>query len=148
MKGPAVTRGHLSPSSILPAEPVGEGISIAASLSECGCAVALAATGLDLSTLQNYAYVSRSIPYSVRSERLSWEHHLLLAKLPDADMQGWIKACEAEEDAGRRVSTRRLRKSLVLGRVATVAGASSMRMAVNGKFEVYFKIFSRGLVSG
>jgi hypothetical protein len=83
--------------------------------------LAIKATGLDLSTLQNYAYVSRSVPYSVRGERLSWEHHRLLAKLPDADMQGWIKTCEAEEDAGRRMSTRRLRKSLALGRIATAA---------------------------
>ena len=83
--------------------------------------LALKATGLDLSTLQNYAYVSRNIPYSLRSERLSWEHHRLLAKLPDADMRDWIKTCEAEEDAGRRMSTRRLRKSLALGRVATQA---------------------------
>ena len=83
--------------------------------------LALKATGLDLSTLQNYAYVSRNLPYSVRSERLSWEHHRLLAKLPDADMLGWIKTCEAEEEAGRRMSTRRLRKSLALGRVATAA---------------------------
>jgi hypothetical protein len=83
--------------------------------------IALAATGLDLSTLQNYAYVSRSIPYSLRSERLSWEHHRLLAKLPDGDKQGWIDACVAEVDAGRRMSTRRLRKSLSLGRVATDA---------------------------
>ena len=83
--------------------------------------LALKATGLDLSTLQNYAYVSRNLPYSVRSERLSWEHHRLLAKLPEVDMLGWIKTCEAEEDAGRRMSTRRLRKSLALGRVATAA---------------------------
>ncbi len=83
--------------------------------------LALAATGLDLSTLQNYAYVSRSIPYSMRSERLSWEHHRLLAKLPDNDIQDWIDTCVAEEDAGRRMSTRRLRKSLNLGRVATDA---------------------------
>ena len=83
--------------------------------------LALAVTGLDLSTLQNYAYVSRSVPYSLRSERLSWEHHRLLAKLPDGDKQGWIDACEAEADAGRRMSTRRLRKSLSLGRVATDA---------------------------
>ena len=82
---------------------------------------ALKSTGLDLSTLQNYAYVSRSIPYSRRSERLSWEHHRLLAKLPEADQQGWIESCVAEEDAGRRISTRRLRKSLSLGRVATDA---------------------------
>jgi hypothetical protein len=83
--------------------------------------LALKATGLDLSTLQNYAYVSRSIPYSLRSERLSWEHHRLLAKLPDTDIQCWIATCEAEDDAGHRMSTRRLRKSLCLGRVATQA---------------------------
>jgi hypothetical protein len=83
--------------------------------------LAMAATGLDRSTLQNYAYVSRSIPYPLRSERLSWEHHRLLAKLPEADIAGWIARCEAEEDAGRKMSTRRLRKSLALGRVATAA---------------------------
>jgi hypothetical protein len=81
--------------------------------------LALKATGLDLSTLQNYAYVSRNVPYSVRTERLSWEHHRLMAKLPEADIKDWIEACVAEEDAGRRMSTRRLRKSLNLGRIAT-----------------------------
>ena len=81
--------------------------------------LAIAATGLDLSTLQNYAYVARSIPYSLRTERLSWEHHRLVAKLPAPEQQDWIQACVAEEDAGRRMSTRRLRKSLNLGRVAT-----------------------------
>jgi hypothetical protein len=81
--------------------------------------VAINATGLDLSTLQNYAYVSRNIPFSMRSERLSWEHHRLVAKLPETEQQEWIDACLAEEDAGRRMSTRRLRKSLNLGRIAT-----------------------------
>lgn len=81
--------------------------------------LALKATGLDLSTLQNYAYVSRNVPYSLRTERLSWEHHRLMAKLTDGDMRDWIEACVAEEDAGRRMSTRRLRKSLNLGRIAT-----------------------------
>ena len=83
--------------------------------------LAIKATGLDLSTLQNYAYVSRSIPYSLRSEGLSWEHHRLLAKLPDGEIQSWIETCVAEDSAGRRMSTRRLRKSLNLGRVATDA---------------------------
>ena len=81
--------------------------------------LAIASTGLDLSTLQNYAYVSRKVPYSLRSERLSWEHHRLMAKLPEAEQQGWIQTCEEEEDAGRRISTRRLRKSISLGRMAT-----------------------------
>jgi hypothetical protein len=82
---------------------------------------ALAATGRDLSTLQNYSYVSRNIPYQMRSERLSWEHHRLLAKLPDDEIVSWIAVCVAEEDAGRRMSTRRLRKSRCLGRVANDA---------------------------
>ena len=81
--------------------------------------LALKATGLDLSTLQNYAYVSRNMPFSLRNERLSWEHHRLMAKLPEGEQQDWIEACVAEEDAGRRMSTRRLRKSLNLGRIAT-----------------------------
>jgi hypothetical protein len=81
--------------------------------------LAIAATGLDLSTLQNYAYVARSIPYSLRTERLSWEHHRLVAKLPDDGKRDWIEACVAEEEAGRRMTTRRLRKSLNLGRIAT-----------------------------
>jgi len=81
--------------------------------------LALKATGLDLSTLQNYAYVSRNVPYSLRNERISWEHHRLMAKLPEGEQQDWIEACVAEEDAGRRMSTRRLRKSLNLGRIAT-----------------------------
>ena len=81
--------------------------------------LAINATGLDLSTLQNYAYVSRNMPFSLRSERLSWEHHRLVAKLPETEQQEWIEACLAEEDAGRRMSTRRLRKSLNLGRIAT-----------------------------
>ena len=83
--------------------------------------LAIKATGLDLSTLQNYAYVSRSIPYSLRSEGLSWEHHRLLAKLPDGEIQSWIETGVTEDSAGRRMSTRRLRKSLNLGRVATDA---------------------------
>ena len=81
--------------------------------------IAVAATGMDATTLQNYAYVSRSVPYSLRSEKLSWEHHRIMARLPEDELPGWIDACVAEENSGRRMSTRRLRKSLNLGRVAT-----------------------------
>lgn len=81
--------------------------------------LALASTGLDLSTLQNYAYVSRSIPFSRRSEQLSWEHHRLIAKLSPEKQDEWVGVCEAELRQGRRISTRRLRKSISLGRVAS-----------------------------
>jgi hypothetical protein len=80
---------------------------------------AIKSTGIDISTLQNYAYVSRNVPYSRRSEQLSWEHHRLLAKLPADSQCEWIGICESEENAGRRMTTRRLRKSLNLGRIAT-----------------------------
>jgi len=88
---------------------------------EASYQLAMTATGLDRSTLQSYAYVSRSIPYPLRSERLSWEHHRLLAKLPAAEIGEWIARCVAEMDAGRGMSTRRLRKSLSLGRIATAS---------------------------
>lgn len=80
---------------------------------------ALAATGLDRATLYNYAYVSRNVPSSLRSERLSWEHHRMIAKLQPAGQQAWLRRCLAEEAAGRPISSRRLRKSISLGRIAT-----------------------------
>lgn len=88
---------------------------------EASFVLAADATGLDRATLQTYAYVSRSIPYPMRSERLSWDHHRILAKLPTDDIPAWIEMCHAEEDAGRRMSVRRLRKSISLGRIATAA---------------------------
>jgi hypothetical protein len=39
--------------------------------------------------------LSRSIPYSLRSERLSWEHHRLLAKLHGTTLAK--VSCEAEK---------------------------------------------------
>ena len=81
--------------------------------------LALANTGLDLTTLQNYAYVSRKVPLATRSEQLSWEHHKVLAKLPPLDQQVWIERCHEEMKAGNPISTRRLRKSISLGRLAT-----------------------------
>ena len=80
---------------------------------------ALTATGLDRATLYNYAYVSRNVPRSLRSERLSWEHHRMIAKLPPAEQQAWLRRCLDQEAAGRPISSRRLRKSISLGRIAT-----------------------------
>ncbi len=81
--------------------------------------LALANTGLDLTTLQNYAYVSRKVPLATRSEQLSWEHHKVLAKLPPLDQQVWIERCPEAMKTGNPISTRRLRKSISLGRLAT-----------------------------
>ena len=82
---------------------------------------ALLATRLDITTLQNYAYVARNVPRSVRHELLSFDHHRALARLDEADQREWIATSLAENDAGRRMSVRRLRRSIEVGRVLTSA---------------------------
>ena len=76
-------------------------------------------TGMDVATLQRCAYVSRHVPRALRHERLSWDHHCVLARLPEEKIGGWIEACVAELDAGRPLTLRRLRRSLNLGRLAS-----------------------------
>ena len=56
---------------------------------------------------------------ALRHERLSWDHHCVLARLPEEEIGGWIEACVAELDAGRPLTLRRLRRSLNLGRLAS-----------------------------
>lgn len=83
---------------------------------------AVAATGLDLATLQCYAHVARKVPPANRHEGLSWEHHKAVAKLGQDEQARWLKIT-AEADGG--VSTRRLRKSINAGRLLS---AAEMRM--------------------
>jgi hypothetical protein len=78
---------------------------------------ALLATRLDITTLQNFAYVARNVPRSVRHELLSFEHHRAVARLDETDQRQWIATTVAENDAGRRMSVRRLRRSIESGRV-------------------------------
>jgi hypothetical protein len=82
---------------------------------------ALLKTGLDRGTLCNYASVSRSVPRSLRNEHLSWEHHRAVARLDPDAQRHWIDVTIAENDAGRRMSSRRLRRSIEAGRIVTVA---------------------------
>jgi hypothetical protein len=78
---------------------------------------ALVATRLDIGTLQNFAYVARNVPRSVRHELLSFEHHRAVARLDQSDQRQWIATTLAENEAGRRMSVRRLRRSIEAGRV-------------------------------
>jgi hypothetical protein len=75
---------------------------------------AIAATGLDRTTLASYAYVSRRVPQSLRNEQLSWEHHKVVAKLEASDQTRWLRMAANGKEA---VSTRRLRKSISAGRL-------------------------------
>ena len=78
---------------------------------------AVAATGLDRSTLHTYAYVARKVPPASRLEALSWEHHKAVAKLRVDDQLRWLRIA-AESDG--LLSTRRLRKSITAGRLLSV----------------------------
>lgn len=86
---------------------------------------AMAATGLDRSTLITYAYVARRVPASLRNEDLSWEHHKAVAKLEARDQTRWLKTALNGDKSGV-VSTRRLRKSITAGRLLSLA---DMRIA-------------------
>lgn len=80
---------------------------------------ALAATGLDRATLQTYAYVARQVPSSLRNEELSWEHHKAVAKLEEHEQERWLQVALKNESGSGPVSTRRLRKSIIVGRLLT-----------------------------
>ena len=79
----------------------------------------ITATGLDAATIQCYIYVARNVPHRLRCEKLSWEHHKAVAKLPPHDQQRWIKLTESRLDRGETISTRRLRKSIIAGKLLT-----------------------------
>ena len=82
---------------------------------------ALLATKLDIQTLNNFAYVARHVRSSVRNELLSFEHHRAVAKLDEPEQKQWLTTAAAEDDAGRRMSVRRLRRSIEVGRIVSVA---------------------------
>ena len=79
----------------------------------------IAATGLDATAITAYIYVARNVPHRLRSEKISWEHHRAVAKLPCHEQQRWIKLAESHLNEGETISTRRLRKSIIVGRLLT-----------------------------
>lgn len=80
---------------------------------------AIQATGLDRTTLQNYAYVSRRVARNRRKEVLAWEHHKVVAKLPAAEQSRWLSLAAPKKNQ-RAIGAMRLRKSIIAGRVLTV----------------------------
>lgn len=72
---------------------------------------AVALTGLDMSTLQTYASVCRSIPITERDPRLSFEHHKALAPIPAQKRPEWL-ALVSQQTAP--ISVRKLRASIRL----------------------------------
>ncbi|MEI6534603.1 MAG: hypothetical protein WCN98_04620, partial [Verrucomicrobiaceae bacterium] len=79
---------------------------------------AINATGLDRATLHNYAHVARRVAKAQRSEILTWEHHKVVAKLEADEQTRWL-ALARPSKKDRPVSTLRLRKSILVGRLLT-----------------------------
>jgi len=53
-------------------------------------------TGYDVASLRNMAWVAAQFDVSLRSDKLTWSHHVLLAPLEPDEQQGWIgRAIEA-----------------------------------------------------
>lgn len=75
---------------------------------------AMKETGLELRTLMDAAYVARNVPYAQRRPHLTFEHHKTVAKVKDeAAREQWLDTADSQG-----LSTRRLRKSIMLGHVA------------------------------
>jgi hypothetical protein len=53
-------------------------------------------TGYDVSSLRNMAWVAAQFDLSLRSDKLSWSHHVLLAPLDAEEQRRWIARAEGE----------------------------------------------------
>jgi hypothetical protein len=71
-------------------------------------------TGLEVSTLQNIATVARKVGLANRKAVLKFEHHKAVAALPSHDQDMWLNTA-----IKNKLSRDKLRKSILLGRVAT-----------------------------
>jgi hypothetical protein len=47
-------------------------------------------TGYDCPTLRNMAWVASQFPVSLRSDKLTWSHHVLLAPLTQVEQRYWL----------------------------------------------------------
>lgn len=68
-------------------------------------------TGLDRGVLKKYAHVARHVDAGNRRPGLSFKHYEVLAKIREEEQEKWISLIE---DAGDRVSSRQLAKSIEL----------------------------------
>lgn len=48
-------------------------------------------TGYDVASLRNMAWVASRFDLSLRSDRLSWSHHVLLAPLEEREQRHWLE---------------------------------------------------------
>ncbi len=79
---------------------------------------AMRQTGLDITTLQHYAYVARHVPRSLRNEHVSWEYHRKVAKLRDDDeKRRWLELAAEMFLEGNPLTLLRFSRSIQAGRL-------------------------------
>jgi hypothetical protein len=54
-------------------------------------------TGYDPASLRNMAWVAGQFDLSLRSDKLTWSHHVLLAPLEDEEKQEWLDQAVSEK---------------------------------------------------
>ncbi|HUC08198.1 MAG TPA: hypothetical protein VMR96_08910 [Solirubrobacterales bacterium] len=55
------------------------------------------ATGYDRATLRNMAWIADRVDKSVRNEKLSWDHHVLVSSLTPEEQKHWLERAEQEK---------------------------------------------------
>ncbi len=78
-------------------------------------------TGYDVASLRNMAWVASQFDLSLRNDKLTWSHHVLLAPLKAEDKRSWLERAEQE-----RLSVADLRLEL-RGRERRARSASEAR---------------------
>ncbi len=70
--------------------------------------------GLQVKTLYDYRYVARQVDFSVRTEKLSFGHHKLVAQLQPSRQRHWLQRAAAGDSAGdsRPWSISRMRQEM------------------------------------
>jgi hypothetical protein len=88
--------------------------------------IAISETSLDYGTLRNYAWVARKFPMSRRRDTLSFQHHVEVASLAEADQDIWL-----ERAVRFKWSKAELRKRLRAGAKPQISSGNPAALSFN-----------------
>ncbi len=80
-------------------------------------------TGYDIASLRNMAWVASRFDLSLRNDKLTWSHHVLLAPLDAVDQRRWLQRASEERlsVADLRLELRALREGVAKASRSSVA---------------------------
>jgi hypothetical protein len=89
-------------------------------------------TGYDVATLRNMAWVASQFDLSLRSDKLTWSHHVLLAPLDADEQRRWLEHAQDQRlsVADLRTELRRTRGAEVKALESTTEAQSNARNQV------------------